>query len=1551
MATDEFSRGIDLAVKIPILEGVTNYKEFSARLEYAVLSRGIWDIVNGLEPRPLNGLIMPAATTTSSDGSSNAPGILLSTGTGRSPEQVSWDRKDGYCRALICLHVNSDIRDEIHELKTSHEQWEQLKIYKEAGFALRSDLTMQFHEITQYDYPNVDKFSQAFSSLIQRMKAIGIENDDMTICIIFLARLDTKFSAWVSAKRTELRVEQNKDPRYKPKLSELIIEIKEEEQHRTTSATHAALAASRRKGGETTTTTPAANANVVNNNNSSNKKKKKDKDKKKDNKDVIKCKTCNGQGHNEDTCYIGHPEKAPDGWKPRNDDRAKAFDTAKTKLSNKEKPQGRGNSNATRVGLAAINSDTLERAKAFSLAAKINMHNQFILDTGCTDHMCNDRDKFTNYHPVYEEIRGATSYSLGRGDVEMTLRLPDGSHKEVFLQDVMHTPDLFTNLVSGSTLRRRGVAFDTAHGRIYRMEDDQTLGQAPLMPFDLFVMDIARFGSGDTQDPIALLAIDNNFVYDDSSDEHIALPNATETTKLWHKRLGHTSYRKVKEMLSRAGVEHDAEVEICDACYKSKSKRYISKDPMPRASRIGEIIHTDVFSVKPIGINKERYFVLFTDDYSRARWMFTLKYKGEAHLKVAELNEMLKNKIGRGIGILHLDNGLEYGGTKLYEYAAQHGIKVETTVPYNPNQNPVGERAGGVVNEKIRTMLIDSGLPLYLWPWALATAIYLLNRTPTRYALGGASGEMISPVESWERSFTGDPDSSAPPDLSHLRAYGCKAYVHIPQEKRIKSRKYEARGQEGYLVGYDGSSIYHIYIPANRTVVRTSSVKFDETKLYKDRSNTDAIDTYGEPFSLEPFLIFAEDLPLAEDIDKDMRTNNSGAPDFDDDDTFDKAPGETQQEIQQEEPRVPPTPEVETPPQPPAPKPKQRRRGENLGPPPDVTGKRERKPTSKYPVDTYDTANEINKGRRAMLATAAASMSMLFVTAMEGFAAQAMSTVKKKEYNIRNVDYSEPQTYKQAVDGPESHHWKSAIAEEVEALQSNNTWKLVPITSLPLSAYILGGRYVFKKKIGPNGEISRYKARWVAKGYAQRPGVDFLETRANVTRPQTWRILFAMACYYDWHIEAMDVTTAFLYGDIDVELYMEQPPGHAIDGMICLLLKTLYGLKQSGNIWSSVLTKFLISIGFTPLDSDPCVFVRDIGTKTAVYIVTYIDDLNIIGPCIQTINGVKDDLNARFKMKDLGPVSYYLGMRIQRDRIKGTLAIDQTGYVLRFLEELGYTPATGGSHSKGVATPMDSTIKLTKNAAQADQQNISHYQMAIGKIMYAAFGSRPDITYAVCALARYAMNPSEQHMLALKHLLRYLLGTAHYSIMYSRTRHPDHPYIPFDSYSDTDHAGDIDTSRSTTGYIFKLAGGPISWQSKLQKTVALSSTESEYMGLTETTKEAIWLERIITELGNEIQLPTIIYEDNVSSINMAENAVGTYHARTKHIRIRHHFVRQMVYEGQIAIVYIPSADMPADGLTKPLPKHLLEKSVRLMGLVNIEKSSDKSSSLGGCVEA
>ncbi|KAG8484888.1 hypothetical protein CXB51_021392 [Gossypium anomalum] len=483
----------------------------------------------------------------------------------------------------------------------------------------------------------------------------------------------------------------------------------------------------------------------------------------------------------------------------------------------------------------------------------------------------------------------------------------------------------------------------------------------------------------------------------------------------------------------------------------------------------------------------------------------------------------------------------------------------------------------------------------------------------------------------------------------------------------------------------------------------------------------------------------------------------------------------------------------------------------------------------------------------------------------------------------------EPSNYSEAVSCEDSEKWMFAMQEEMESLHKNRTWDLV---KLPKGKKTVRCKWVFKKKEGtPRVEEPRYKARLVAKGYSQIPGVDFTDVFSPVVKHSSIRALLGIVAMHDLELEQLDIKTAFLHGELEEDIYMQQPEGFIVskkENYVCLLRKSLYGLKQSPRQWYKRFDSFMTSHDFKRSSLDSCVYFKKNSDGSFMYLLLYVDDILIAAKDKGEIRKLKAQLSEEFEMKDLGPAKKILGMEILRDRKASKLYLSQKGNIEKALCRFNMQSA------KPVSTPLAAHFRLSSALSPQSDDEIEYmshvpYSTAVGSLMYVWFA-----------------HVQIYHMQSL-----------------GRTKDGVTGYV------DTDFVGDLDRRRSLTGYVFTIGGCAISWKATLQTTVALSTTEAEYIAITEACKEAIWLKGLFSELNEDLQISTV-FCDCQNAIFLTKDQM--FHERTKHIDVRYHFVRDIIARGDIVVSKISTHENPADMMTKSLPITKFEHCLDLVGV-------------------
>jgi hypothetical protein len=520
----------------------------------------------------------------------------------------------------------------------------------------------------------------------------------------------------------------------------------------------------------------------------------------------------------------------------------------------------------------------------------------------------------------------------------------------------------------------------------------------------------------------------------------------------------------------------------------------------------------------------------------------------------------------------------------------------------------------------------------------------------------------------------------------------------------------------------------------------------------------------------------------------------------------------------------------------------------------------------------------------------------------------------------------DPTSFKEAMKSEHSHEWLNAMKSEMESMSINKVWDLVEI---PKGAKTVGCKWVYKTKRDSKGNIERFKARLVAKGYTQKEGIDYKETFSPVSSKDSLRIIMALVAHYDLDLHQMDVKTAFLNGDLYEDVYMTQPEGFVVEGkehLACHLKKSIYGLKQASRQWYLKFDQIIRQFGFRENKRDNCIYAKFRGSKY-IFLVLYVDDILLASNDKNMVLETKRFLTSKFEMKDLGEASYVLGIEIYRDRHNGILGLSQKAYIEKILQKYNMSKCSA-SPAPIVKGDKFGKHQCPKNKYEAAQMESIPYTSAVGSIMYAQVCTRPDLAFVTGVLGRYQQNPEPEHWKLVKKTLRYLQGTKDLMLTYKRTDN-----LEVIGYSDSDFAGGGDDKKSTSGYIFTLAKGAISWKSSKQSVTASSTMEAEYVACHEATLQAMWLKNFVPGLRvvDSISKPLTLYCDNQPAIRYANNNMSLKCSR--HIEIKYDVVKDRIQDQTISLKYISTKLMLADPLTKGLPPNVFKDHVTGMGLV------------------
>ena len=1111
-----------------------------------------------------------------------------------------------------------------------------------------------------------------------------------------------------------------------------------------------------------------------------------------------------------------------------------------------------------------------------------------LYDSGATRHISPYKSDFSTYTtldpPVFLNAANQQRFpAIGVGS--LSINAPNGNCRSpLTLPNVLHAPAVGYTLVSLGALDKQGYRASIGSGHL-----------------ELFAPGGER---------IARIPQTSRGLYRVTHAEEEAHVVETITLMELHRRMGHiapSSARALVEkgLISGIKLDPDSREAPCDACLFARATRKpVPKARIgPRAQQFGEEVHTDVWG--PCSVASKRgckYFITFTDDATRYTVTYLLPTKADALDAYRRFEAWaLAQQHCQAIKVLRSDRGGEYLSDAFDKHLAAAGTARRLTVHDTPQLNGVAECLNRTLLECIRAFTHSSGLPKYLWAEALRHATWLKNRTATR-ALDGQTP--------YQALF------GRVPDLTGLQRWGAKVLVHDGDGSKL-----DARAREGCWLGFDAESHGHrVYFPTSRSVATERNVYFGTAPQLEGES-LQIPSTEREQRAVQPTPTAISVPPTASTILPPAlpppplppvqttalwapRSTTPSSPLTPQSSSTSAAGTDDDEEAVAR--LITPRPQRNR-------KPSRtlRELAEGVG----VTSTRRNAP--RFTPGTQLPGGFGEEGEEAG-----------GVWAVEN----AFDELEDSQWlehilatETADAEALEPRSLAEAKRRPDWALWEKAIGEELDTLKKAGTWRL---EDAPTGANIIGSKWVFKAKRDAAGNIARYKARLVAQGFSQIDGIDYDDTYAPVAKLASSRAIIAMANRLKLILHQVDIKGAYLNGVLkeDEVLYMRQPPGYAAPDAgkrVLRLQKALYGLKQAGRRWYQTFTDILSKLGYAQCSVDQAVYHKlHAETGDLVVIAVHVDDCTIAASKQRLVDTLKSGLSKYVEVTDLGELHWMLGIEVKRVWEAGTIHLSQRAYIDSILRRYNLTDL------KPLSTPMDVQAKLTSEQAPASAAEFAAmrdvpYREAVGALNWAALATRPDITFAVSTVARFASNPGPAHWEAVKQIFRYLAGTRDLWLSYGETRRT------LSGYTDADGSMGEDR-RAISGYAFLIDGGAVSWSSKRQEVISLSTTESEYVAATHGVKEALWLRSLLSEVFGPAKDATTMLCDNQSAIALARD--HQYHTRTKHIDVRYHFIRWVIERGEVRLVYCPTEDMVADVLTKALPSPKVKHFAANLGL-------------------
>lgn len=987
------------------------------------------------------------------------------------------------------------------------------------------------------------------------------------------------------------------------------------------------------------------------------------------------------------------------------------------------------------------------------------------------------------------------------------------------------------------------------------------------------------------------------FESDDSTEPHhptdtVFLTDARGIDKvvLWHCRLGHQGKSIVDAVMERKKEYEIAETErggddFCVPCVSAKAKKQPISHSTTHTAKTEEMQKFDLVHMDTIGpmdvasYGGYKYAVIIVDSATSYRWARFAKLKSDIADEVQSYLSEMKTQFEKTVKKIKWDRGTEFNTGVLLGYMKKEGILAAPVPPATPALNGRAERSNGVVLEVARSMMQAAGdVPKAVWAEAIQTAIHTINRTPR-------SRSSMSPYEMLYGTV---------PSLKYIRAFGSTAYV---REKDDKIKKLNARARKCVLLGYEeiGYRLGELDARGQLTgkITISRDVIFDERSVVRksDEVTVAAAAAVTQPTSDEsdvhPSTVQAseeEDEEVHVDVASEVKEVQLLQPVHEHEAEAEVAAVEDAKDELVEEPQ---NVVVNT-----------------KGP---MVARTQGFLFGRTTIKNVGSFMDVKKVRWVDEKEA-----QDVVASSESEEADSEEFVMTANVSVAD-GLDEKISFAEASQRSE---WREAMRAELESLNERKTWVLVDESDVPGDRKVLPCKWVYKIKKKADGSIDRYKARVVAMGNFQVPGQDYSETHAPVAHPMTKKMFFALAAGHDLRLSQYDVKTAYLYADLKEEIYMRPPAGlSAGEGKVCVLKKSIYGLKQAAHEWNELLTNQVKETGMEQSLQDPCLFqVPAQKEQGPAMLVTHVDDICVAAEDEAGMR-VGEVLKQKFEVSHEADPSLYVGIKVEQSPEE--IKLSQENFLTECLKRFGW------EGMKPISTP-EATIALQPREEKEEKVEVHLYQQAVGCLNYLACGTRPDIAHATQAVAKYMKDPGVSHMKAVKRIFRYLAGTKTMGLHYKKGG--DNVLV---AYADADFAGDMPSRKSTSGIVLMMNGGAILSKSKLQDIVALSTAEAELIALTECAREVMAARYMLDGLGCS-QAPTRIYDDNTGAIANANR--GDYRGRMRQLDVSHKWVHQWVKEGVLKVEYIPSEEQLADLFTKALGVAQFSKLRKAIGV-------------------
>ena len=979
-------------------------------------------------------------------------------------------------------------------------------------------------------------------------------------------------------------------------------------------------------------------------------------------------------------------------------------------------------------------------------------------------------------------------------------------------------------------------------------------------------------------------------------------------SSLWHRRMCHMNFKTMNHLVKNNLVRGLPQKEFscddhCVACLKGKQHKtsHKSKEISSISSPL-QLLHMDLFGpTNVMSLGKKSYCLVIVDDFTRFTWVYFLRTKDETSGLLKSFLTRIENQADLKVKVIRSDNGTEFKNSDLNSFCEEKGIERQYSAPRTPQQNGVAERRNRTLIEAARSMLADSKLPVTFWAEAVNTACYVQNRVQVVKSQGKTPYELFHKRK---------------PLISFLKSFGCPCSI---LNTKTHLGKFDSKAEDGFFVGYSTQSkAYRVFNNSSRIIEESANVSFNEhTPNILGKGPDWLFDIDALTLSLSPYDEFGTETGGASK-EKQVQESHSDfvvfpIPTIDppdvcqpEEDTAADAPtepeadgnnsGEDEGDEQLSDPTMPSLEEDMS----------DDESTVDVDSSPDLNETNLESELQEEPI--HPTRTTKNHPSSLVIGDVASPMltrkmckSAGLVDTQSGLMACFLSQ-------------NEP---KKVLDAMKESSWIEAMQEELLQFRIQKVWKLV---DLPKGQRAIGTKWVYRNKKDERGIVIKNKARLVAQGYTQEEGIDYDEVFAPVARIEAIRLFLAYASFQRFKVYQMDVKSAFLYGKIEEEVYVCQPPGFEDPkhpDKVYRLDKALYGLHQAPRAWYDTLSTYLLNHDFIRGTIDKTLFIKK--EKKAILLVQiYVDDIIFGSTQDKMCKDFEELMHQRFKMSSMGELTFFLGLQVKQQQTG--IFISQSKYVNDILNKFGFKDA------KVASTPMETHKSLTADL-EGEDVDVHLYRSMIGSLMYLT-ASRPDIMFSVCVCARFQVRPKQSHLQAVKRIFRYLKGQPRLGLWYPH----DSPFELI-AYTDSDYGGANLDRKSTSGGCQFLGARLVSWQCKKQTTVSTSTTEAEYIAASSCCSQVLWIQNQMLDYGS-IFMNTPIYIDNNSAISIVNNPVK--HSKTKHIEIRYHFIRDCNEKKLIQVLKVHTDNQYADLFTKAFDVGRFTFLISSVGMINSE---------------